>query len=308
MSVLADPNCPICAGVGFIVDRESDGTINGADRCICVKRAIARLAAEARIRATGLPPRFLPATIDGFHSQDNSITVKDKNRNVDVVTSQAHFDDENRKTIRALAAEPLPDGVFVILLGPPGVGKTYLAAALLLESMRKFRKTGFYTTTAAYFAALQPGGATEPEQLALRKKAIESDILLLDDLGIERPTAFVMRELWKVIDERSNHGRATIITANNSIAKTLRADVNLGEVKTLTEDQIMAIETGKRIYSRISEVRRIIEWPSTAIDYRPNMERRKGYAQARGPQLNANRALASDSAIRMDDPDGTERP
>jgi DNA replication protein DnaC len=93
------------------------------------------------------------------------------------------------------------------------------------------------------------------------------DVLLLDDLGIEKGSAFTMRELFGVIDERTKKGLATIVTSNQKIAEVFGRNVD-PKSPQLNDDQRDALALGERIFSRLKEDRYVVEWPKATTDWR----------------------------------------
>jgi hypothetical protein len=107
----------------------------------------------------------------------------------------------------------------VTLLGGTGVGKTHLATALfndVLKRMKKERRPahpGFwFDVTEALDKVRQEIGALGVSQT--KERLLDKRLLLLDDLGAERPTEFALDTLRAVLTFRYNHLCPTIITSN----------------------------------------------------------------------------------------------
>lgn len=111
----------------------------------------------------------------------------------------------------------------VILLGPVGVGKTHTALAVARTAHDRGAAVTF-TSTARFLddirAEMDNGDGTA---IAMRR-AIDVDVLVLDDLGVERPTDWSRERLDVLIDGRWSEGRPTIVTSNAS-PDVLRAAV-----------------------------------------------------------------------------------
>ena len=121
----------------------------------------------------------------------------------------------------------------LLLIGKVGTGKTYMAAAIangLLEQEVTVKMTDFISIGNDIFNA--------SDKNAVVKKLVGYDLLIIDDLGVERKTEFSLEYIFKVIDERVNSGKPMIVTTNLNI-DTMNTD----------NDQML-----KRIYDRICSV------------------------------------------------------
>jgi DNA replication protein DnaC len=104
----------------------------------------------------------------------------------------------------------------VLITGPCGVGKSYLACALGHEACRQ-EKTVLYFRMPRLFQELETARTAETYE-RLFKKIIRADVLILDDWGPDLMTAGQRRDLMEVVDAR--YGRkATIITSHLPVEK-----------------------------------------------------------------------------------------
>lgn len=112
----------------------------------------------------------------------------------------------------------------VLLLGPVGVGKTH-AAASLCRAAHDAGRSVMFTPTVELLEGLRPGGSlpSRPERV---------DILVLDDLGVEKPTDWAGQELDRLINRRWSDGRPIIVTSN-------------------LEPSVLAEQVGPRMWSRL---------------------------------------------------------
>lgn len=98
----------------------------------------------------------------------------------------------------------------VILIGPTGVGKTYLACALAHKACREGMTSCYIRTPKLYYMlAIAKADGSYAKVLA---KLARTQVLIIDDLGLAALTETERQDLLEVIEDR--HGVAsTIITS-----------------------------------------------------------------------------------------------
>lgn len=115
----------------------------------------------------------------------------------------------DRKEVKAWS-ERMTIGL--LLTGNVGAGKTYDACAVLNEHL-----DGAKFITMSGIMDMVRGGITSNTGVApVIDRMSEYDLLVIDDLGKERPTEWTMEVLFRIIDNRMNGNRPTIITTNYS--------------------------------------------------------------------------------------------
>lgn len=139
----------------------------------------------------------------------------------------------------------IENGRGLVLSGPAGTGKTHLGAAILNYSLIDYRSV-FWDVNGNLLRML-PGGAPQDEQQRLLEDACRATVLLLDDLGAEKPSEWTQKQLTVIINDRYASNLPTIVTTN-WVGSDLRERI------------------GERCYSRLMEMCDVAVL--TASDYR----------------------------------------
>lgn len=98
----------------------------------------------------------------------------------------------------------------IIISGPSGVGKSYLAQALGNQACMQGNRV-LYTNTARYFTKLKLA-KVDGTYLKELQKLQKTDILILDDFGLQAFDNHAREALMDIIDERYNH-KSTIVSS-----------------------------------------------------------------------------------------------
>ena len=104
----------------------------------------------------------------------------------------------------------ITEGLNLIINGPAGVGKTWIACALAQKACRESH-TALYLRLPRLFEELRlaHGDGRFPKLMATFAK---TDLIVLDDWGLAKLTAEQRRDLLELLDDR--HGnRSTIVTS-----------------------------------------------------------------------------------------------
>jgi DNA replication protein DnaC len=236
LTVAPDPaTCPRCNGSGWVPVALADD--NRVEPCGCQ----GDLRRQLRVAGASIPKRYAHCTLDTFREK-SAVLRSAKRRVQEFVDVWPH----------------LQEGKGLLLMGSCGVGKTHLAVAALLEIIHA-GKSGrvlfsnfqdLIQEIQATFDPDHPGSKSE-----VLRPILEADLLVLDELGSQKPTQFVQDVLYYVINTRYNEERATIFTTNYSDRPA--------EAKEETLEQ----RIGTRLRSRLAEMAERIEFTG-ATDHR----------------------------------------
>lgn len=113
-------------------------------------------------------------------------------------------------------AEAFAPGDNLLMLGAPGLGKTFLSSAIANRVLER-GKTVAYVSAAEFFANYSQNHFTDhPMQMELY---YDCDLLILDDLGTEFKTGLTVSLLGEIIDRRLREGKNTILSTNLSFSE-----------------------------------------------------------------------------------------
>jgi DNA replication protein DnaC len=133
-----------------------------------------------------------------------------------------NFTAYNELLARALQhARKLAEGFPVVdkglfLLGPPGVGKTHLAVAVLRHVIMARGAFGIFYDTRDLLRVIRStyDPVSRTQEMDVLRPVIECDLLVLDDLGAEKTSEWVDETLNLIVNARYSDRRTTIFTSN----------------------------------------------------------------------------------------------
>jgi DNA replication protein DnaC len=236
--------CPICDGTGWkIVERAG---LSGAEPCSCAAVTRARAVKEA----AGIPPNYERATLDNFEmpGQENP-------------TARAALGAALLQVKSFVREFPATDHPGLLLIGDTGTGKTHLAVAAFKALLERGHEGIFYdyqNLLDRIRSGFDPNaGAADREAY---RSALDTEVLLLDDLGSHRTTDWIEDTVTAIVTHRCNHRKPLIATTNLPDHDLVGKDKDYAR-KTLGEI------IGLRARSRLHEMCRVVKMP-TVEDYR----------------------------------------
>ena len=108
----------------------------------------------------------------------------------------------------------------LLLYGPTGVGKTFITHCIAKELLDTSH-TVVYLTSLQLFDMLEKNKFQREESYAAYEKIsymLNSDLLIIDDLGTELSNSFTISQLYYFIEERHHKQKSTVISTNLSFS------------------------------------------------------------------------------------------
>lgn len=97
----------------------------------------------------------------------------------------------------------------ILLYGAPGLGKTYLSICIAKDLISTTHSV-IYLSAMDFFAQVD---VDDPDSALL-----QCDLLIIDDLGTELPSSFILSRLFFIINERHIREKSTIFSTNLNFA------------------------------------------------------------------------------------------
>ena len=249
---MALENCTLCRGTGWKLVPRADGAPGKvAVPCDCgMQERAVRVMERARI-----PKRYEHCDFESY------------------VTDLA-----DGKTWTAQHAQSLKQGKMLtqgfvrdypgsaekglLLMGPSGVGKTHLAVAALKELIKRGH-AGLFCDYRELLKEIQASynPASESTEMGILEPIRTTEILVLDDLGASKPSAWVLDIIGLVLNARYNEKRVTILTTNylDELEAGAEAVKDPSGKRVVVKEDSLGDRIGARMRSRLFEMCRTVE-------------------------------------------------
>ncbi len=193
------PLCPNCGGSGYV----------GTQMCECLQELCRQEQKKELALLTGTDDRFEKFRLDYYSSDYNPA----------IGTDPRTLMEKNLRACREYATRFGPGSGNLLFFGNTGQGKTFLSACIA----RTVTERGYYVvyeTAANLFLKLEKNRfSPTPETQAQTDRLLDADLLIIDDLGTELPSQFVIAALYSLLNDRLLAGKSMLISTNLTLTQ-----------------------------------------------------------------------------------------
>lgn len=179
-------SCPFCRDTGYF-----DGRF-----CECFKKLCGKLSTDELNKNAKLALSSFDTFSLSYYKGDDYFTMN----NILEFTKQ-------------YAETFTPDSGSIFMFGPTGLGKTHLSLAAANRILEKGYSV-IYDSAINILRKIEKEHFSREHNSDMIDLVIETDLLILDDLGTEYETAFYNATIYNIINTRLNSGKPTIISTN----------------------------------------------------------------------------------------------
>src|SRR6202795_3961636 len=198
---MALENCTLCRGTGWKLVPRPDGAAGKvAIACDCGMEE----RSERVIERAHIPKRYEHCDFESYSTDVGATPQQTDSLKKAKLLAQGFVRDYPGAAEKGL-----------LLMGPSGVGKTHLAVAALKDLIRRGHG-GLFCDYRELLKEIQASynPASESTEMRILEPVRTAEILVLDDLGASKPSAWVLDIIGLVLNARYNEKRMTILTTN----------------------------------------------------------------------------------------------
>ena len=214
--------CNSCSGSGRVLV-SSDGSLSSS-ACTDCDAGSSRL-----IAAAGIPPRHMDSTFDSFDASGNAALSA---------------------ALECCTSFPEPND-WVVLSGPPGVGKTHLLVSILRRHII-CGGSGAYISFERLFSMGRDsfGGDGDGAVRRAKRAAMSAHLVCLDELGSGRATDYEIGMTQEIINTRYADRLPTVFATNYRVSGTPHSLEGSGRVGAQSISRIVGCSKVIEIDSR----------------------------------------------------------
>lgn len=190
--------CPDCHDTGYI----------GNEKCHCFQKA----AIDLFYTQSNLKGLLESENFDRFSFDYYSPNYIDKLSGQSALQLAHHAYEECNNFIHTFISDTEKNNL--LIFGNTGVGKTFLTHCIARDIMQAGHSVLYLTATEFFDALLDKAFHQTEESLDLYEQIQECELLIIDDLGTERNTDFIISQLFVCLNDRILNQKSTIISTN----------------------------------------------------------------------------------------------
>lgn len=242
---MAVNSCPECQGTGWVLTKVKGRQL--AKRCKCYEEQKRQILFDG----ANIPKRYRECSFDNFEIHNDS---------------HKHALKISKKFVSNYPALDIG----LLYIGPCGVGKTHLAVAFIRELIEKKNIPCYFYDFRELIRDIQ--STFIPDSLLSESDILapvfQKDVLVLDELGAKRTSAWVEETVFYIINNRYNNNKLTLLTSNYLDHEEEEEDTRDSFFKK--RDDSLVDRIGVRLRSRLYEMCKIVKMDGD--DYRKKIK------------------------------------
>ena len=245
--------CSICSGIGLVRVVNAEGRwVSRPCECQQMERE------QRRLKSAGIPERYRQLTLDTYETDFAGVHSTQRSA---LVTARRFVDEYPVDTA----------GKGLLFTGSSGLGKTHLAVGVLRRLIQERGARGLFCDYRELLKEIQ--NSYNPQvrttELDLLRPVFSAEVLVLDDLGAQKPNEWVWDTVALILNSRYNDNLTTIITTNYDDKPA--AGSGLSQEQSAAREQTLGDRIGDRMRSRLSEM--CIRVEMAGNDFRQTVKR-----------------------------------